>query len=399
MSIKVVRSKDYNYFFNSDTGFFARWGITKEDDPSMSPYGPEIADIEISTICNGLGKPCPWCYKSNTRCGKNMNFETFGQLFYKLVNAQVKLTMPDKTISIVSPNQYGNSVIAKDIKVEKIANKCLTQIAFGIGDINGNPDLWNIMNYCRKNEYNPVVPNITTNGMGVDEDIAQKLANVCGAVSVSRYHIEDICYDAIDKLVKAAKNPGATLKQVNIHQLLASETYDSCFKLLDDIKTDSRLAGLNAVVFLKLKPKGERNKFNSIESQEKFAALIKAAQDKGISIGMDSCTAPLMLKYCEQNNQDKIIASIEPCESTLFSIYINVDSQVFPCSFAEGTAGWEKGMDIREHENFLKDIWLSERLSGWRNGLLKSSSKCVNCKVSKHCRSCPIYDITICKEK
>lgn len=182
MPVKVIRSKDYNYFFNAKTGFFARWGATKEDNPIMSPYGPEIADIEISTICNGIGKdsqtqkPCPWCYKSNTSCGKNMDLETFKKVFRKLVNAD------------------GN------------VNKCLTQIAFGIGDINGNPDLWNIMEYCRNNEYNQVVPNITTNGMHVDDEIAQKLAHVCGAVAVSRYHVEDVCYDAVDKLCKASLN-------------------------------------------------------------------------------------------------------------------------------------------------------------------------------------------------
>jgi radical SAM protein with 4Fe4S-binding SPASM domain len=362
MTIKIVKSSKYNYVFNSEDGFFARWGETKEQDPSMSPFGPEIADIEISTICNGIGqsmetrKPCPWCYKSNTGCGINMSFETFKTIFHKLP-------------------------------------KNLTQIAFGIGDVNGNPDLWKIMEYCRHNDYNQVVPNITVNGMGVDDEIAERLAKTCGAVSVSRYHIEDVCYNAIEKLSRAG------LKQVNIHQLLAAETYESCFKLIDDIQTDPRLKGLNAVVFLMLKPKGDRNKYHAIESIDKFAALIKAAQDKGVRVGMDSCTAPLMLQFANKFGQPEIIPSIEPCESTLFSIYINAEAKVFPCSFTEGTAGWKDGISLIEANDFLKDVWFSDKLTEWRRALISSSSGCIGCALAKHCRSCPVFDITHCKNK
>jgi len=362
MPIKVVKSEKYNYVFNNKDGFFARWGETKEDDPEMSPFGPEIADIEISTVCNGIGKtvdsrkPCPWCYKSNTGCGENMNLETFKEVFHKLP-------------------------------------RNLTQIAFGIGDLDGNPDLWDIMSYCRNNDYNYIVPNITTNGMGVDEASARTLAETCGAVAVSRYHIHDLCYDTIARL------SGAGLKQVNIHQLLAEETYDGCFQLLDDIKNDSRLEGLKAVVFLMLKPKGNRNKYHSIGGLDKFNKLIKTAQDMGVAVGMDSCTAPLMLKFSESFNQPGIVPSIEPCESTLFSIYINSNAEVFPCSFTEGTPGWETGISmVNDVDNFMRDVWFSKRLSSWRSELLASSTGCTDCEMKSHCRSCPAFDITPCKQ-
>ena len=32
-NIKILRSPDYNFIFNKDTGFFARWGKTIDDDP------------------------------------------------------------------------------------------------------------------------------------------------------------------------------------------------------------------------------------------------------------------------------------------------------------------------------------------------------------------------------
>ncbi len=52
----TLKSVGHNYAFNSKSGVFARWGHTPKDDPSWG-Y-PELADIEISTICaNG----CPFC--------------------------------------------------------------------------------------------------------------------------------------------------------------------------------------------------------------------------------------------------------------------------------------------------------------------------------------------------
>ncbi len=79
--MKFVKGQHYNYLFNLDDGFFARWGKTKQDDPQFSPIGPELLDIEVSTICSNR---CTWCYKSNTSAGKNMSFSTFKSIFDKI---------------------------------------------------------------------------------------------------------------------------------------------------------------------------------------------------------------------------------------------------------------------------------------------------------------------------
>jgi len=63
---KYCRSEDYNYNFDKETGFFARWGKTKEDDPDYSPFGPEILDLEISSGGDCLGN-CPFCSPKGTK--------------------------------------------------------------------------------------------------------------------------------------------------------------------------------------------------------------------------------------------------------------------------------------------------------------------------------------------
>jgi hypothetical protein len=172
-NLKVLRSKNYNYSFNKTSGFFARWGEVTSDDPDFSPFGPEILDIEVTTICKGVpslnGKktPCSFCYKSNTPNGKNMSFEKFKAILDKF------------------PVVNGVPV--------------LTQIAFGAdSEATSNPDLWSMMEYSRSKD---IIPNITV--ANISDETADKLAKYCGAVAVSRYDNKDVCYDSVKKLTDA----------------------------------------------------------------------------------------------------------------------------------------------------------------------------------------------------
>jgi MoaA/NifB/PqqE/SkfB family radical SAM enzyme len=329
---KVLRSANYNYMFDRKTGNFARWGKTREDDPQFGPFGPELMDIEISTICK---KACKWCYKSNTSKGTYMSFDTFKKLFAKFP-------------------------------------KTLTQIAFGIGDIRGNPDIWKIMQYCRDNK---IVPNVTINGDGITKSIAKKLVSVCGAIAVSDYG--EVCY----KTVKQLTDLGHT--QINIHALLCNETYDNCFKLIDDSISDKRLEKLNAMVFLWLKPKGKRNVFTPIKSLAKYKALVDYAFLNKARIGFDSCSASSFLKTIEDRVDYKQIAQmVEPCESTLFSYYINVDGVGYPCSFTEGEDGF-KGINVLRCKDFVKGVWYNKETVKFRAR---------NCK---NCRQCQAFDLSV----
>lgn len=63
---KIVKSENYNYQFDKKTGYFARWGKTKDDNPEYAP-APEILDLEITDICEGInGKVCPFCFPEGT---------------------------------------------------------------------------------------------------------------------------------------------------------------------------------------------------------------------------------------------------------------------------------------------------------------------------------------------
>jgi len=254
--------------------------------------------------------------------------------------------------------------------------KHLTQIAFGIGDIDANPDLWKIMDYCRENK---VIPNITINGERMTDDLYDRLARTCGAIAVSKYD-KDICYNAVKRLSDRG------MKQVNIHALLSKETYMNCYNTLLDKVIDPRLTGLSAVVFLWLKPKGEKNSFHQLDSMKRFQDLIDTAMQTGGKFGFDSCTAPTFLRAVEGNpNFETYKTMSEPCESTLFSYYINVDGVGFPCSFSEGTPEY-RGVDVIGCDDFLRDVWNSEESIKFRTRVMSN-------KDHNGCRMCPVYNL------
>lgn len=337
-NIKTFKSPNANYLFNMDNGFTITWGKDRNEDPEFFPV-PEILDLEITTKCTG---GCPQCYKSNICEGENMSFDTFKRIF-------------------------------------DILPKSLTQIAFGADyDLSANPDIWKMMDYARKNN---VIPNVTT--VYVNEETADNLAKYCGAVAISLHpHLKDafnICYDSIKRLTDRG------MTQINIHAVLEEETYQDTFKLFRDRLTDPRLAKLNAIVCLSLKQKGRGINRKRL-SQEKLNDLVKFAIDNNISIGFDTCSAKKA--FMAFNNNPEVKNMIMACESTRESSYINTFGEYFPCSFTEGTEGWEKGINVLECKNsqeFADNVWNNPRTVEFRENLINN--------VCNGCRSCPIYEI------
>jgi len=371
---KFFKSENYNYTFNLKNGAFARWGAKKEDDPEMSPFGPEILDIEITTQCNGIsGKLCKYCYKANTPKGDNMSFGVFKQIIEKV--------------------NY---------------NKQLTQVAFGLdSQALANPDLWAMCDYLRENY---IIPNGTV--AQLNDETAYKIVNRFGGVAVSYHSDFEVLADTIAKLQFNRENcyeEFVTLKQINIHFMLSKETYDECLILLDKIKTDPRFNGLNAVVLLGLKKCGRAEKgFNRL-SDEKFSNLVRLFFQRKVGLGFDSCSANrferTMVAWTDEKNKkvfevndfevgpqddrlkqleilknqtelNQIIQMIEPCESGLFSSYINVDGDFYPCSFMEKM---EWSFDVLGEMPF--QFHWENGLEEWRKNLLANK------------RSCPEYDV------
>ena len=331
--MKMVRSENYNFNFNKVTGYFERWGKTKEDDPEFAP-GPEILDFEVTTICD---HGCSFCYKSNTSKGFNTSFEDFKMVLDK---------MP----------------------------RTLTQVAFGVdAGATSNPDLFKMMKYARSKG---IIPNVTVADITINT--AAALAKVCGAVAVSRYEDKWTCYDSIRRLYQYG------LKQVNMHILVSEETEKWIWETFEDY-LKGEIVGLNAIVLLGLKQKGRGEHFNVL-SQEKYSKIINAALNLNIPIGADSCSGPKLIKsVTNRDNFKEIYEMVDPCESTLFSAYVDEKCVFYPCSFTPNNTKWEDGLHIR-NANHFSEIWNHPKTIAFRDNL-------VNNKDCNGCRECPLYDI------
>lgn len=326
----------YHYVFDKRTGEFSRWGKTEADDPQWLPAGPEILDLEISA--GKCKASCPFCYKGNAANlpTENMTFETFKAILDK---------MP----------------------------KTLTQIAYGICDLTGNPDFFKMMDYAKANG---VVPNFTLTGIDLTPELADRIAATCGAVAISVHKTDkNVAYDAIKMLTDRGMN------QCNIHIMVSEETYEFVVEVMKDRMTDQRLKKMNAIVLLGVKPKGRAKGRYTPLSFEKFGAIVKAFLTFGIPVGFDSCSAIKFEKLIDSSDfPDRLRESLkqvsESCESSLFSSYINQRGEFVPCSFCEDEGEWKEGISVLDKP--FSEVWHHVRVDAWRKRLIESS--CNGCR-------------------
>lgn len=373
---RIVQAKDgsFHMLFRKSDGYTAKWGAKTEDDPTHCPWGNEIADIEITTSCRGIrsidkatGKTsvndcdrrvCEFCYKSNQPNGEYMTFDTFKVIFDKM-------------------NQP----------------KIMTQIAFGVdAECGTNPDVWKIMDYCIENS---VMPNVTV--ADIDNETAENIVRRCGACAVSCYERnKNCCYDSIKLLTDEAKRQGRDSFKVNMHLLVSHETEQFVFEVLNDRLTDPRLKDMGAIVLLSLKQKGRGKAFRKMDD-DVYRKVIFFLQDNHISYGSDSCGANRLMEslkayYDGKENGEalykRVLGCVEPCESTLYSTFVNVKGELFPCSFMEGEEGWKEGIDLKndKYKNFTTQVWNHPRVLEWRQNAIR----CINCNG---CNQCPHYEI------
>ena len=147
LRVNHYRDLGYSTFFNARAGFFARIPETPgKREPFWSPHGPELMDISITN----------WCItavfsvdKSSTRHGSHMALANY-----------------------------------KRVIDNEAADMGTFQVALGGGNPNQHPDFIDILDYTWSKG---IVPNYTTNGRGLTDDILAATLRNCGAVAVSAY--------------------------------------------------------------------------------------------------------------------------------------------------------------------------------------------------------------------
>lgn len=333
---------NYHFVADSRTGITMRWGKSLNDDPTFAPV-PELADISISNHCT---KGCSFCYRDSRNNNEFMSVEDYCSV-----------------LDSMNHDNYGN----------------VFQVALGGGEPLEHPDFLTIID---KTVHRNIVPNFTTNGIYIDQNICNQIKGKVGAVAISVTSAQEIPTDK----VKLLNLHGI---RVNLHYLLSSETISEAIKILRGDNSEL-LDGINAIVFLTYKPAGRADRQFVIKSGftlDEFLREIETRESKMPKIGFDACFIPMLMR------KTKIPRTlIDTCEGGFFSVYIDHRLNVSPCSFSARRDSYNL------HVYDFYDIWLN-KFDSYREAS-KNHCRFKECSAYDLCRGCcPYYpEITACYE-
>lgn len=327
---KSGKAPAYNFYGNTETGLTLRWGKTEEENPVRAPW-PELADISISNHCT---KGCDFCYRGST---DNHSFMSLHDYEYVLD-------------SLTSP-EYGS----------------VFQVALGGGEPLEHPDFPEIL---RATKRRGIVANFTTNGELIDRSLANMLEDEVGAVALSVNRMSDFPREKAALLIQAGI-------KVNIHFVLDNESIADALTLLEG-KYNELLSGINAVIFLTYKPKGRAPSSRCLNmGDERFTRFIQRIGRNrcAVKIGFDACFVPVLMRHTPVD-----VDYIDSCECGFFSVYIDENMNVSPCSFANNN---RFTFSLLTHS--MDSIWNS-RFEAYRREMVRDECADMSCKNTAHCR-------------
>lgn len=338
--MKIRRhSKSYNFIGDTETGVTFRWGKTIKENPLFAPH-PELVDISISNHCS---KGCSFCYRDSR---ENNSFISLDDYTYILDSLQHPV--------------WGN----------------VFQIAIGGGEPLEHPDFLDIIDLTHGRN---IIPNFTTNGSLLEQHIVEAFSSKVGAVAISSQDINTFDFDKVNILHQ-------NNVKTNIHFLLNSETLRQAISILEG-EYNNLLTNINAIIFLTYKPFGRADVSKVLSMCDDFMRFVNLIdQSKCISkVGFDACFVPMLMKYTKTD-----LNYIDPCECAFFSVYIDENMNVKPCSFTDNA---QEVFNLKDYT--FDDIW-NNKFDHIRQSRI---NKCATqCSLRDECRGgCPYFEkINIC---
>ncbi len=328
-----------------DKEFMKNIGHTSSDLWSVkTDYLSAPTEVHFS-ITNQCNMHCPGCYVSS---GKKLEDE---MSFEKLIKS-----------------------------IDKLYEIGVFNIAFGGGEATNHPKLIEIAKYCRKKG---IIPNITTNGIGIDEDLAKKF-NVFEQIHVSLDGLED--YYRKEKSKKTFKeiDKGINLlrrynKHVGLNVVLSRENFD----IIENIVKYAESTKLEGILLLRFKPAGRakreylNKRLTNKQNLEFYNLLNKFHKNYKVRIYIDCSCIPLLSSH---NIPIKALEffSVMGCDGGDTLIGINPQGKMNSCSFAEGFAG-----SIFDFEK----IWAKNtHFKKFRDWYKTASEPCKSCKYLNICK-------------
>lgn len=343
------RGEHFISSFHTKTGSYLRTSILEGEQAGREPFQadfPELMDIGIMGHCiHGKKGLCMkagiGCYQDGFHAEKeNMSLELF----------------------------------------QRIADECqgrTFQFALGgAGDPDQHEQFEEILCYSRKKG---IVPNFTTSGYGLTEELAEISGRYCGAVAVSWYR-SPYTWKAVELLL--SKNV-----TTNLHYVLGK---DSIEEAVSRLRHRDFPEGIHGVIFLLHKPVGLGRTDQVLGPEDgKLKDFFEQIEEEDFPfrIGFDSCMVPGILNYTKKLDPD----SVDTCEGGRFSCYITPDGKMLPCSFDNQEQRWAYDLS----KGSIREGWNSQAFGDFRRRLKKA---CPGCEKRGLCMGgCPIRpEIVLC---
>lgn len=336
---------NYNFVGFPESGVTFRWGNNINVDPYDAPW-PELADVSISNYCT---ENCDYCYRSSNINGSFISLENYEIILKEL-----------------SHSKYGS----------------VFQIALGGGEPLLHPHFKEILKLTKN--YG-IIPNYTTNGKHFNEENLEYTKQYCGAVAVSFDNYRNLSFNDIEKIGKLLAHHDI---KSNIHYVLSEKTLNQAISILKG-KYDLYLKNFNSIVFLTLKPLGNASEKDILLSKNKLSVFLKLLNNPltTLKIGFDACFVPTILR-----NTDIDSDLVDSCECGFFSVYINEQLDVMPCSFCN-----KDNFKFNLKDFSFENIW-REKFKTYKNFIHKNKIKCSKCHVQEKCRGqCPFFkELSLC---
>lgn len=341
--------KKYNFveWFNEDNGLLIRSNVIenmRETDivPSRRSF-PELLDIGIMGSCHALKGAI--CSASGIDCYQSAP-------------------------TVTRPNMELKDYVSI---LEQCKGKVFQVALGGAGDPNKHKDFEEILKSTRDRG---IVPNMTTSGYMLTAHEISLMKKYCGAVAVSFYSVLCGSDESNPQTISAIEDLLSVGCLTNVHYVVSRKNID---ELIFRLKNDLFPKGINALIILLYKPVGLAKIDNVLTSlDDRYIELLSLVESKKFpyKIGFDSCQSPALQRYTKRIAQE----SIEFCEATRFSMYIDCMLQAYPCSF--GIYNNEFSVDL--HRYSLKEAWDSKQFELFRKN---QSTHCEGCDYIE-CRDC-----------
>lgn len=310
---------------------------------------PVLIDLSLNNYCN---LNCDYCYMSakSINSGEHLSLDDFDNLMNKMIQARV------------------------------------LQIALGGGEPTLHPHFTEILKKLRIR--GNIIPNYTTNGKELTEEILYATKKYCGAVAVSySEEREELIKLAINKFVSRGI-------QTNLHLVMLK----SRIPYLSEIVERYAKLGISHVVLLLFKPMGRGlnlpHEIITIDEykriSQEFVKILMLRKKYNVRLSIDACSSFIVKDF------PFLPESIESCTGALSTAYIDWNLNMKPCSFMQDDTG------VSLKDSGIISAWNSPIFQEFRKNLIYPRySGCECCKHFSSCLGgCPLDPkLVFCKQK